>query len=145
MAKADKFCGIPGSKPQRILKRDPTHLYAIAYRRGHVEGRAGQRTVGFAPHQVDAARGIASVTRMGRAKPRSASRSIAGLTWKPSTIIPNHALGDSRAAGMGPGSRLAIGLMALKRCVKPLSPSAIAARVWSYVAIEWPSETRAPD
>ena len=46
MAKADKFCGIPGSKPERILKRDPKHLYAIAYRRGHVEGRAGQRTVG---------------------------------------------------------------------------------------------------
>ena len=49
---------------------------------------------------------------------------MAGSTWTPSTIMPNHTDGDSSAAAIGPGSRLASGRMALKRWVKPVRPSA---------------------
>ena len=73
--------------------------------------------------------GIASVTSIGCAAPRKASRSIAGSTWTPSTIMPKKAPGDSSAAAIGPGSRLSSGRIALKRCVKPVRPSAMAARV----------------
>ena len=73
--------------------------------------------------------GIASVTSIGCAAPRKAIRSIAGSTCTPSTIMPKKTPGDSSAAAIGPGSRLPNGRIALKRCVKPVRPSAMAARV----------------
>src|SRR5262249_44966952 len=66
--------------------------------------------------------GIASVTSIGRPRPRSARRSMAGSTGAPSTVRPYQELGGSNARAIGPPSPLDKGRLAFKRCREPASP-----------------------
>ena len=71
-----------------------------------------------------------------------ATRIIAGCTWWPSQMSSAATSSLARTAPARPGSRCVIGGMRLKRCVAWRAPAAIAACACSYVAPEWPSDTR---
>ena len=95
-SEAEKACRLRRGRAQGLRQRHAEEFNAVAHGRRHVEMSAGERTVrpraaavpnadflvvererGTAPPTV----GIASVTSIGRATPRSARRSMAGSTW----------------------------------------------------------------
>ncbi len=162
-AKAEEGRGRARRHVQRRLQRQPEDADGVADGGRHVEMRAGERPllrheppVGQThapPEERERARisepdGRHGVGDQHQPLPcpwrRCATRSVVADTCSKSTMRLAKASGSSSAAPTGPGSREDSGGMALKRCVKPVSPAARAAATCSAVATVWPAETITP-